>query len=266
VSLIQLALSAAVVAVALVLIMASAWYVQRGSGKTGWIDVIWSLGVGLVAFIAAIWPLGYAWPHWRQIVVAVLVASWCLRLGLHIAERNRAAADDPRYRNLIIQWGGDAPQRMFWFLQSQAAVGIILALSIMLAAQNLNPQFRLQDGIGLAVLVVAIAGESIADSQLRAFKAANRNAICDIGLWGWSRHPNYFFEWLSWVAYPVIAIDFSGYNPYAWLALAAPACMYWVLVHVSGIPPLENHMLRSRGEAFRAYQKRTQAFFPLPFK
>jgi steroid 5-alpha reductase family enzyme len=68
----------------------------------------------------------------------------------------------------------------------------------------------------------------------------------------------------QWSSYPLIAIDVSGHNPYGWLALLAPACMYWVLVHVSGIPPLEEHMLRSRGEAFRAYQKRTRPFFPLP--
>ena len=116
----------------------------------------------------------------------------------------------------------------------------------MLAAHNPNPDLRIQDLVGLATLMVAIVGEAIADRQLRAFKGdpANRNAVCDIGLWRWSRHPNYFFEWLSWLAYPIIAIDFAGYNPYGWLALAAPACMYWVLVHVSGIPPLEDHMLR----------------------
>ena len=166
------------------------------------------------------------------------------------------------------QWGNDAARRMFWFLQSQAAVGIILALSIVLAAQNPNPDLRIQDLIGLVILLAAIVGEAIADRQLRAFKSdpANRNAICDVGLWRWSRHPNYFFEWLSWLAYPIIAIDFAGHNPYGWLALAAPICMYWVLVHVSGIPPLEDHMLRSRGEAFRAYQKRTRAFLPLPSK
>jgi steroid 5-alpha reductase family enzyme len=69
---------------------------------------------------------------------------------------------------------------------------------------------------------------------------------------------------LAWLSYPVIAIDFSGHNPFGWFAVLAPACMYYVLVHVSGIPPLEAHMLRSRGEAFRAYQARTRAFFPLP--
>ena len=157
---------------------------------------------------------------------------------------------------------------MFWFLQSQAAVGIVLALSIVLAAQNPNPNLRVQDWIGLLILLAAIVGEAIADRQLRAFKSdpANRNAICDVGLWRWSRHPNYFFEWLSWLAYPIIALDFAGHNPYGWLSLAAPICMYWILVHVSGIPPLEDHMLRSRGEAFRAYQKRTRAFLPLPLK
>jgi steroid 5-alpha reductase family enzyme len=265
-SLIELTLCAFSVAAALCLIMASAWYLQHRSGKTGWIDTTWSLGVGGVAFIAAVWPLEPDWPHWRQMVVAVLAGSWCLRLGLHIAERNSSVVDDPRYRNLIMQWGGDASRRMFWFLQSQAMVGVILAVSIALAAHNPNPQWRIQDLIGLAVLTVAIAGESIADRQLRAFKndPANHRAVCDIGLWRWSRHPNYFFEWLTWVTYPTIAIDLSGHNPYGWAALAAPFCMYWVLVHVSGIPPLEDHMLRSRGDVFRAYQKRTRAFFPLP--
>lgn len=265
-SFIQLTLCALFVAAALSLIMASAWYFQQKSGKTGWVDVTWSLGVGTVAFIVTVWPIGQDWPHWRQMIVAALAASWCLRLGFHIAERNRAVADDPRYRNLITQWGSDAARRMFWFLQSQAAVGTILALSIVVAAHNPDPALRIQDLIGLATLMGAIVGEAIADRQLRVFKsnAADRNDVCDVGLWRWSRHPNYFFEWLSWLAYPIIAIDFAGNNPYGWLALAAPVCMYWVLVHVSGIPPLEDHMLRSRGDAFRAYQKRTRPFLPLP--
>jgi steroid 5-alpha reductase family enzyme len=262
----QLAIVAIAIGASLSLIMASAWWVQKKTGNSGWVDVTWSLGVGGVAFIAALWPLPADWPHWRQVVIAMLAASWCGRLGWHIATRTRAATDDPRYRNLIVRWGSDASRKMFWFLQSQAAVGTVLALSITLAAQNLNPELRTQDLIGLIILFAAIVGEAVADRQLRVFKAnpENRNAVCDIGLWRWSRHPNYFFEWLSWLAYPIIAIDHASHNPYGWLALSAPACMYWVLVHASGIPPLEEHMLRSRGEAFRAYQKRTRPFLPLP--
>ena len=267
-SLVQLTIAVLLVVPALSSIMAAAWYLQQKTENSGWVDVAWCLGVGSVAFTASILPLVHDSLHWRQIAVAVLAASWCLRLGLHIAKRTRTANDDARYRNLIIQWGSRAALRMFWFLQSQAAVGVILTISIMAAAHNPDPDLRIQDLIGLATLTAAIIGEAIADRQLRAFKhdPRNRNAVCDVGLWRWSRHPNYFFEWLLWLAYPIIAIDFAGYNPYGWLALAAPAIMYWVLVHLSGIPPLEEHMLRSRGDVFRAYQKRTRAFFPLPLK
>lgn len=262
----ELTIAALVIGAALCSIMAGAWLVQQKAGHSGWIDVSWSLGVGAVASGAALLPLHQHWPHWRQLSVAILAACWSLRLGLHIARRTRAAKDDPRYRALIVQWGADAPRRMFWFLQSQAAVGALLALSIALAAHNANPVARMQDFVGFALLGLALMGEAIADRQLRLFKSnpSNRGAVCDVGLWSLSRHPNYFFEWLSWLAYPIVAIDLAGQNPYGWLALAAPMSMYWVLVHVSGIPPLEKHMLRSRGEAFQAYQKRTRTFFPFP--
>lgn len=263
----QLALLSICIAVALGAIMVLAWWVQQTSGNSGWVDVSWTLGVGAVAVVAALTPLGPSlWPGWRQVLVASLVAVWSLRLGLHILARTRSVGDDPRYRQLSAEWGAQASRRMFWFLQSQAAVGIILVISIVLAAQNPNPALRVQDLVGLFVLVAAVFGEAVADAQLRNFKARtqNPNSVCDIGLWRWSRHPNYFFEWLAWVAYPVIAIDLSGPNPFGWLAVLAPACMYWVLVHVSGIPPLESHMLRTRGDAFRAYQRRTRPFLPCP--
>ncbi len=265
-SLIQLAITALLVLAALSLIMALAWFVQRKSGNSGWVDASWSLGVGLTAVCAVLAPLQHGWPTWRQVAIAMIVACWCLRLGIHIAQRTGSTPDDPRYRALVKQWGADAPRRMFWFLQSQALVGALLSLSVAIAAYNPDPVLRVQDLAGMTLLLGAIIGEAIADRQLTVFKSdpANRKAICDIGLWAWSRHPNYFFEWLFWAGFPVIAIDLSGHNPYGWLSLAAPICMYWVLVYVSGIPPVEAHMIRSRGGAFREYQTRTSAFFPIP--
>jgi steroid 5-alpha reductase family enzyme len=266
-NLVQLAIMSGCVLAAISAVMAGAWRIQQVSGNFGWVDVSWTFGVGGIAFLAALVPLGQDfWPHWRQLVVALLAATWSLRLGLHIAMRTRASGDDPRYRQLATQWQSAAPRRMFWFLQKQAAVGFILVMSVALAAQNHNSLLRLQDLIGILVLVIAIVGEAVSDAQLRVFRSnhPSHHAICDVGLWRWSRHPNYFFEWLAWLAYPLLAIDISGQSPWGWLALFAPACMYWVLVHVSGIPPLESHMLRSRGDAFRAYQRRTRPFLPFP--
>ncbi len=162
--------------------------------------------------------------------------------------------------------GPDASRRMFWFAQSQAWVSVPLALSIMIAASHPAPGLRLQDFLGAIVLAVAIAGEAVADRQLKSFRAnpANKGRVCDQGLWGLSRHPNYFFEWMCWIAYPTVAIDLQGGYPWGWLAISAPLVMYWLLVHVSGIPLLEQHMLRRSGEEFRKYQARTNAFFPGP--
>lgn len=257
------------VAVALCAIMAGAWSVWRWTGNSGWVDTIWTFGLGVVGVLGALVPgAGPGEAIWRQYLVAAVIAIWALRLGLHIAVRTRGVTDDPRYAKLQKNWGGDAPKQMFLLLQKQALVSIPLGISILLAAWNPTQAFRIQDMLGILVLFAGIFGEALSDGELRRFRAdpANRGRVCDQGLWGWSRHPNYFFEWLGWLAYPLLAIDFSGAYPWGWLALAGPACMYWLLVHASGIPPLEEHMLETRGAAFRAYQARTNAFFPAPHK
>ena len=260
------ALFLAALAAALSLAMAGAWLVVDRSGRSGWADATWSFSVGLAGVAAALAPLSPGGPTTRQIMVAALVAAWSLRLATHIAARTRKGGDDPRYQQLKEEWGAQRRQRLFWFLQIQAAAGFLLAVTILIAAHNPAPWPRLGDALGLLIAIIAVLGEAIADRQLASFRAdpANAGRVCDVGLWGWSRHPNYFFEWLGWVAYALIAIDLSGGYHWGWLAVAGPAFMYWILVHASGIPPLEAHMLRSRGDAFRAYQKRVSAFWPLP--
>jgi len=115
-------------------------------------------------------------------------------------------------------------------------------------------------------MVAAVLGEGLADEQMRRFKSdpANRGKVAQVGLWGWSRHPNYFFEWLGWLAYPMIGLQIG--QPVSWLSLAAPAVMFLLLTRVSGIPPLEAAQLASKGEAYRNYQRRVSAFVPLPPK
>ncbi len=247
-------------------IMAGAWVIQQRTRNSGYVDAIWTFGLGAVGVLSALAPLHDSDAvSARQALVAVVMSAWALRLGTHIMHRSAARGDDPRYAALIRKWGTHASRQMFLLLQKQVIVTLPLALAIFVAAHNPAPLFRVLDVLAVVVVLTAVAGEAVADRQLRAFRESPaRDAVCDRGLWGWSRHPNYFFEWLFWLAMPLLAIDFVGAYPYGWVALAAPVCMYWLLVFVSGIPPLEEHMLKKHGAAYRAYQARTSAFFPMP--
>ncbi|KAA9383931.1 DUF1295 domain-containing protein [Neorhizobium galegae] len=249
-----------IIAICLSLAMAGAWAVQRRTGLSGWIDTIWSLAVGLGGIAAVLFANG---DFGRRIVALTLVAAWAVRLAIHIGSRTLGRSEDPRYAKLIEEWGDNAAWRLFLFLQIQALAAFILVLAVYLAATNDTPFPGLLDGLAVLVAIVALAGEAIADLQLARFRRLPeaRTGVCEIGLWGCSRHPNYFFEWLFWCAWPLLALTPS---PWTWASLLSPALMYWLLVHVSGIPPLEEHMLRSRGDKFRAVQKRVNAFFPGP--
>jgi steroid 5-alpha reductase family enzyme len=252
------------VAIALSAAMAVAWLVAERTGRSGWIDAIWTFATGLAGLALALLPASPG--ALRPILVAGLAVLWSLRLGLHIVLRTARGGDDPRYRQLRAEWGDKASGRLFWFLQVQAAAALVLALSIAAAANRPGIRLDLRGALGVVLFALAVLGEGAADRQLARFggDSKNKSKICDAGLWGYSRHPNYFFEWLVWVAFAIIAIAPVGQYPWGWFGLAAPVLMYVLLVHVSGIPPLEAHMLRSRGDAFRLYQARVNGFWPGP--
>lgn len=254
------------IATSLCLLMAGAWVVQQRTGNSGWVDTIWTFSLGIVGVGSALWPIAGAAPNPRQWLVAALVAIWSLRLGTHIAIRTSAISDDPRYAAYAREWGPDAPRRMFIFLQNQALGTIPLVFAIFVAARFPAESLRLQDFLGALILAVGIGGEALADAQLKRFRTdpANSGRVCDVGLWRWSRHPNYFFEWFGWLAYPAIGLSID--YPWGVATLLGPIFMYWILVYVTGIPPLEEQMLRSRGDRYRDYQRRTSSFFPLPPK
>jgi steroid 5-alpha reductase family enzyme len=245
--------------------MAVAWKFQKQVGNAGWVDVFWTFATGTMAVAGALWPLpGASGFPARQIVVAALAGLWALRLGLHLHARVRLRPEDARYAGFRRDWGAQFQTRLFWLLQIQAVAAWPLAVAVMLAARNPAPGPRATDLAAISVIVAALFGTALADRQLARFLADPGHAgrVCDRGLWAWSRHPNYFFEFLGWCAWPLFAFD-AGW-PLGWLALVAPVMMYWLLVHVSGIPPLERVMLASRGDDYRAYQSRTSAFLPLP--
>jgi steroid 5-alpha reductase family enzyme len=254
----------AAIAVSLSILMTIAWATQQRTGNSGWVDTIWTFAVGLTGAGSALWPIAGEAPYPRQWLVATLVAIWSLRLGAHIAIRTAGVSDDPRYAAFAREWGVNSARRMFIFLQNQALGSIPLVFAIFVAARFPLATLRAQDYLGALILVAGIAGEALADAQLKRFREqpANKGRVCDAGLWRWSRHPNYFFEWFGWLAYPVIAL--STDYPWGWATLLAPAFMHWILVYVTGIPPLEAQMLRSRRDRYREYQSRTSVFFPLP--
>jgi steroid 5-alpha reductase family enzyme len=259
----QLLLAAAV---GLSIVMSFAWLLQRRTGQSGWIDATWSFAIGAAGTALALAPIGGAPPGARQYLVAAFSLAGAVRLGAHIVARSLHAGEDPRYHALAVEWGADFPRRLFWFLQIQAACAFLLSLAVFLAARNPAAFPAATDVAGALALTVAILGEAWADATLSRFRATRGpgRSVCMDGPWAWSRHPNYFFQWLSWVGFALIAIDVSGNWPQGWLALLAPAFIYWLLAHVSGVPPLEKHMLATRGESFRAYQSRVNVFFPGP--
>ncbi|MBW8812157.1 MAG: DUF1295 domain-containing protein [Caulobacterales bacterium] len=250
---------------AMAIVMVAAWAFGLALKNGGWTDVFWTWGTGLTLAAAALWPLGPSTaPH--QALAAGLMAVWTLRLGLYLTPRVASHPEDARYAAFRQQWGRRYPLNMLFVTLPQAPASALLGLSVIVAAHASRAELGLRDGLAVALFAGAILGETVADLQMKAFRddPAHRGQVIDTGLWGWSRHPNYFFQWLGWLAYPVIALDPA--RPVTWLSLAAPAVMYGLLRYVSGVPPLEAQMLKSRGAAFRAYQARVSVFFPLPPK
>jgi steroid 5-alpha reductase family enzyme len=133
---------------------------------------------------------------------------------------------------------------------------------MLIACLNPEPRLHVLEVAGVAIWLTGLLGESVADGQLAAFKrnASNRGKVCDVGLWRYSRHPNYFFEWTIWIGYAVFALA----SPWGWLALAMPALMLHFLINVTGVKATEEQALRSKGELYREYQRRTSMFVPLP--
>ena len=251
-------LAVAVVAAGIVAVMAALWYWQLRTREADVVDLAWAAGLGAAAvFYAAAVPVGIGWRRW---MVAAMAGLWSARLAGYLVGRVRKPGEDGRYRDLRVKWGRAAPFKFFVFFQAQAALVIVLSVHFLLAMRSADPTLGPLDLAGLAIWVVSVAGESIADRQLHRFRATpgNENRVCRTGLWRYSRHPNYFFEWLHWLAYVPIAY---GHAP-LWAILFAPALLLVSIRFVTGIPPIERRSVERRGEEYRRYQRTTSAFIP----
>ena len=192
---------------------------------------------------------------------ALLLGAWSLRLGTYLLiDRVIGAEEDGRYHALLTAWGEKAERNLFLLYLAQAGFVVLFGLPLLPVVNGPEPVGTPWDGLALIIWFAAVAGESVADRQLGRWRAdpANRGRTCRAGLWRYSRHPNYFFEWLHWWTYVFLAVG----APWAILSLLGPVVMLLFLFRFTGIPYTEAQALRSRGEDYARYQRSTSAFFP----
>jgi steroid 5-alpha reductase family enzyme len=238
-------------------LMFVAWRLYRATDKASWVDVFWA---GNLAVLALWYAASQSGDPMRRLLVAVVGGLWGARLAGYLALRVARGPEDPRYITLRAQWKDNLPARFLRFFMIQAVVDVVLSVPFLLMARDAAPFGRATEIAGLALWVVALAGESIADAQLARFKGnpANKGKVCREGLWSVSRHPNYFFEWLLWCAFALMATG----APWGWVSWAAPAMMLYFLLRVTGVPLTEKQAVASKGDAYRGYQREVSAFVP----
>ena len=239
-------------------LMLALWLWHLKSRNAAVVDVGWAGGLALAALLDLAMTHGDPVRRW---VACLMMAVWGARLATFLfVTRIIGHREDPRYAELRRAHGPSANRWFLWFFQVQALLVALLSWPVVVCAIDANPAISPLVWIGLAVWIVALGGESLADRQLHAFTAiaSNRGHTCRVGLWRYSRHPNYFFEWLVWVAYALAATSSPG-GPIAWLC---PAVMLYFLARVTGIPATEAHAITSRGDEYLEYQRTTSAFVP----
>ncbi|MEJ7746202.1 MAG: DUF1295 domain-containing protein [Luteimonas sp.] len=238
------------------LAMAGVWSFSMRIRNVGYVDVAWAGLMSLAALLAGLLASGAALP---RLLTAVGGAVWGARLCVHLLRRVLHEAEDGRYQALRERWNGSRA-KFFVFFQMQALLVALFALPLLSAATNPVEDVTIWTLLAVLVWVMAVGGESIADAQLAEFRddPGNRGKTCRTGLWNWSRHPNYFCEWVHWFAYVLLAVG----SPNAWLTWLGPIVMLVFLYRISGIPWTEQQALRSRGDDYRRYQNEVSAFFP----
>jgi steroid 5-alpha reductase family enzyme len=240
------------------IVMALVWAVSMRVNNVGYVDVAWAGLMALSALLVGALGEGAEVPRG---LVALFGSLWGARLCLHLLRRVLHEPEDGRYQALRAQWQG-SQRKFFVFFQMQAVVVALFSLPFIAAAGRHANAVTGWTLAAILVWLLSVAGESLADRQLEVFRAvpSNRGKSCRSGLWGWSRHPNYFFEWLHWFTYVFLAVGSHLF----WWSLTGPVLMFAFLYRVSGIPWTEAQSLRSRGDDYRVYQRQVSAFFPWP--
>ena len=246
--------------IAISLYMGVVWILSLLMRNAGIVDVAWSFGftflAGLYAFLSP--P---QLPADAVLLCMYVISS--LRLTWHLTARflRWFPEEDARYAALREQMGDSADMKMLVVFLFQGAVLALFTAPLVVSLTDGRAELDMFATIAIVVWFIALSGETLADQQLANFASdpQNRQKTCQLGLWRYSRHPNYFFEWLSSVSF---ALYVTG-SPYGLLAWSSPALLLHLLFNVTGIKPSEAHSLKTRPD-YAEYARRTSVFVPWP--
>ena len=240
-------------------VMALLWGLQVRIRDASHVDVAWAV---LIACCAILYALLADGDVGHRILAALLASIWGFRLGAYLLfNRVLGKEEDGRYKALREKWGPNANRNLFLFFQFQAV--FVVFFSIPFAFITLDPESGLGAlaWVGIVVWAIGNVGTIVSDRQLAQWRAnpENKGKTARAGLWSWSRHPNYFFEFVNWCGVALVATA----APNGWIAWIVPAGLLFLLFRVTGIPATERQALRSRVD-YAEYQRTTSVFVPLP--
>jgi steroid 5-alpha reductase family enzyme len=235
-------------------LMVLLWVGYLVTRKAAIVDIGWTVTIGVLGLFY-FYHSSKQLSHWLLICVIVL---WTVRLTALLAGRMFLGQEDRRYEELNRKWNGDLGWKYFVFYQFQGLAAALLSVPLALAMSGEPVTWVAL--LGTIIFAISIAGEHVADQTMKEFRAdpANKGKVCKKGLWGYSRHPNYFFEWLNWSAFAIFAISV----PFGWIGLLSPALMLFFVLKVTGVPPTEEMLIKTRGDAYRQYQQEVSTFVP----
>lgn len=234
--------------------MSFMWVLYRILKNPSVVDASWSIGLMASGLIY----LGSIPITTRSAVIGTLLIIWALRLAGYLwYTRIHRGHVDKRYTELSTSWKINQSLGFFLNFQLQGLLIFIISFIFYWVSASNSTHLSFIDGIAIGVVIVGIIGESLADLQLNQFKKQRSGGVCTIGLWNYSRHPNYFFDWLTWLGFTLFSIQSNmGY-----LGIISLLFLYLIFTRVTG-PLTERGSVQSRGQKYIDYQKQTSMFFP----
>jgi steroid 5-alpha reductase family enzyme len=238
-------------------LMSALWLVYFFKRNAGILDIGWPLSFMLV--MAAYLFIGEG-DFLKKGLLACMVWGWGGRLAWHLYRRYQLSEEDVRYQRIRSNWGDHPDSKFFMLFVFQGVLAVFLTLPFLIVAYASNSTWYGVEAAGFLVWIIGVIGEGMADQALKQFQSdpENKGKVCKKGWWRYSRHPNYFFEFVVWVGYFLFALG----SPGGWMAIISPAIILVLLTKISGIPQTEAEALKSKGEDYRLYQKKTSSFVP----